>query len=30
MAIINTNDVKSIPLIEHTYVGLNHIYDEEI
>ena len=30
MAIINTNEVRSITLIEHTYVGLNHIYDEEI
>ncbi|SHE95472.1 hypothetical protein [Chryseobacterium sp. OV279] len=30
MTVINTNDIKSIPLIEHTYVGLNHIYDDEI
>jgi len=30
MIIITTNDVKSISFIEHTYVGLNHIYDDEI
>ncbi|HLU17721.1 MAG TPA: hypothetical protein VKZ76_06705, partial [Edaphocola sp.] len=28
LEIINSSDVKSIPLIQHTYVGLNHIYEE--
>ena len=28
LEIINSNDIKSIPKIEHTYVGLNHIYEE--
>ena len=29
MEIINSKEVKSISLIEHTYVGVNHIYEDE-